>query len=142
MEVTNQLNTTGQFKKLETVLQERGRRYGKFKDHAVATQRLKDCIEKSLEEFKGRFLSPDKQEALDMICHKIGRVITGDENYADSWVDIAGYAQLIANDLQGGPVNGLVTSDLGACIVDSRGHNGVPFYGNSTIVGSYGANVK
>jgi hypothetical protein len=38
---------------------------------------------------------------LDMICHKIGRIINGDPDYADSWHDIAGYAQLVANRLNG-----------------------------------------
>lgn len=122
--------------KVEDVLKERGQRYGKFKDHAITTQRLKASIEKSLEEFKGRFLSPDKQEALDMICHKIGRIVTGDENYADSWVDIAGYAQLIVNDLQGGPVNGLATGGVGTCVVDSRSAGGSPLYGNAHLTGS------
>ena len=34
-----------------------------------------------------------------MICHKIGRIINGDANYEDSWRDIAGYAQLVADRL-------------------------------------------
>lgn len=38
-------------------------------------------------------------EALDIITQKIGRIINGDANYADSWQDIAGYAQLVANRL-------------------------------------------
>ena len=36
-----------------------------------------------------------------MIFHKIGRIINGDPDYADSWHDIAGYAQLVANRLNG-----------------------------------------
>ncbi len=35
-----------------------------------------------------------------MIFHKIARIINGDPNYADSWVDIAGYATLVANRLE------------------------------------------
>jgi hypothetical protein len=46
-------------------------------------------------------LAADQQEALDMICHKIGRIVNGDPNYADSWVDIAGYATLVADRLAG-----------------------------------------
>jgi hypothetical protein len=34
-----------------------------------------------------------------MIAHKIGRILNGDPNYADSWIDIAGYAQLVADRL-------------------------------------------
>lgn len=43
----------------------------------------------------------DQVEALEMIAHKIGRIINGDPNYADSWHDIAGYAKLVADRLDG-----------------------------------------
>jgi hypothetical protein len=38
---------------------------------------------------------------MDMIMHKIGRIVNGDPDYADSWVDIAGYAKLVADRLDG-----------------------------------------
>lgn len=82
------------------VLTERGERYGKFTDHADVTQALKIVIAGYLRE-KRKLLANDQQEALDMICHKIGRIINGDPNYADSWVDIAGYAKLVADRLEG-----------------------------------------
>jgi hypothetical protein len=84
----------------ETILTERGNRYGKFTGHAQVTQNLKTIITDALRS-RNKSLAPDQQEALDMICHKIGRIINGDHNYDDSWVDIAGYAQLVANRLQG-----------------------------------------
>ena len=43
----------------------------------------------------------DMREALEMIAHKIGRILNGDPNYADSWIDIAGYAKLVADRLEG-----------------------------------------
>lgn len=79
---------------------ERGSRYGPFVGHAEVTQRLKDVINSQLRQ-RDKSLAHDQQEALDMICHKIGRIINGDPNYDDSWVDIAGYAQLIADRLKG-----------------------------------------
>jgi hypothetical protein len=36
-----------------------------------------------------------------MIAHKIARIINGDETYSDSWADIAGYAKLVADRLEG-----------------------------------------
>jgi hypothetical protein len=36
-----------------------------------------------------------------MICHKIGRAINGDPDYDDTWVDMAGYPQLVADRLRG-----------------------------------------
>jgi len=41
----------------------------------------------------------DQDEALDMIAHKIGRIVNGDPDYEDSWRDIAGYATLVADRL-------------------------------------------
>jgi hypothetical protein len=78
------------------ILDERGKRYGKFKDHAEISQRLKYVVRDRRD-----VLSDDQREALEMICHKIARILNGDPNYADSWVDIAGYAQLVADRLQG-----------------------------------------
>jgi hypothetical protein len=78
------------------ILDERGKRYGKFKDHAEISQRLKYVVRDRRD-----VLSDDQREALEMICHKIARILNGDPNYADSWIDIAGYAQLVADRLQG-----------------------------------------
>ena len=80
------------------ILTERGHRYGKFVNHAKVTQELKSVIKAYLGD---KSLADDQQEALDMICHKIGRIVNGDPDYADSWIDIAGYAKLVADRLEG-----------------------------------------
>lgn len=85
---------------LTTTLTERGKRYGTFVGHAAVTQDLKQLLQEHLAT-RSKHLPADMQEALDMIFHKIGRIVNGDHNYDDSWVDIAGYAQLIADRLQG-----------------------------------------
>lgn len=85
---------------VDEILTERGNRYGKFRDHALITQTLKQSLWRHLQDH-GKELEADQVEALDMICHKIGRIVNGDPNYADSWVDIAGYAKLVADRLQG-----------------------------------------
>ena len=79
----------------------RGNRYGVFTGHAKVTQDLKNVIGSHLAA-RAKDLDPDQQEALDMICHKIGRIVNGDPNYGDSWVDIAGYAKLVADRLESG----------------------------------------
>jgi hypothetical protein len=81
-------------------LQERGQRYGKFTGHAECTQDLKQIINRHLH-LRRKALAADQQEAFDMIAHKLGRIINGDPDYADSWHDIAGYAQLVADRLNG-----------------------------------------
>lgn len=82
----------------EQLITERGSRYGKFKDGAEIMQEMKDVMR----EVDGwRNLTPSQREALDMIQHKIGRILNGDPTYDDSWKDIAGYATLIVNELNG-----------------------------------------
>lgn len=82
----------------ERLITERGSRYGKFKDGAEIMQELKDAMR----EVDGwHNLTPSQREALDMIQHKIGRILNGDPTYDDSWKDIAGYATLIVNELNG-----------------------------------------
>ena len=46
-------------------------------------------------------LTCSQKESLEMVVHKIARILNGDPNYADSWHDIAGYATLIDQELTG-----------------------------------------
>lgn len=84
---------------VSALIAERGTRYGEFISHARITQAFKltcaDYLRRS-----SNTLSADQQEALDMIFHKIGRIVNGDPNYADSWIDIAGYAKLVSDRLE------------------------------------------
>lgn len=83
---------------IDALITERGSRYGEFKDGAAIMQELKFVMR----EVDGwHNLTPSQREALDMIQHKIGRILNGDPNYDDSWKDIAGYATLIVKELNG-----------------------------------------
>lgn len=85
---------------VEQTLAERGQRYGLFTGHAHVAQDLKRIVRLHLVS-RDKRLTDDQQEALDMIFHKIGRIVNGDPDYADSWHDIAGYAKLIDDRLNG-----------------------------------------
>lgn len=85
---------------IDQTLNERGARYGTFAGHAEIAQKLKALLH-HYEAVRGCDLDPDQREALEMIAHKIARILNGDPNYADSWVDIAGYAKLVADRLEG-----------------------------------------
>ena len=85
---------------IETLLTVRGTRYGKFKDTAQVAQELKRVLTRHAHAINASF-SDSQWEALEMICHKTARIVNGDPDYADSWLDIAGYAQLIADELRG-----------------------------------------
>jgi hypothetical protein len=82
---------------IDKTLAERGSRYGDFTDHAVITQALKDVMRSTP---NWGFLSDDKKEALEMVAHKIGRILNGDPNFHDSWHDIIGYTKLVADRLE------------------------------------------
>ena len=88
-------------KDIDATLAERGTKYGKFKDHAAITYKMKNLLRAHALEH-GKSFAFDQAEALDMICHKLGRIVNGDPDYADSWVDIAGYAKLVADRLESG----------------------------------------
>ena len=88
-----------QYLGVDSILQERGNRYGKFSGHAELTQALKYCFAEHAARWSD--LTPSMREALDMIFHKIGRIGNGDPFYDDSWIDIAGYAQLVVDELHG-----------------------------------------
>ncbi len=85
---------------VDATLAERGKRYGTFKGHAEVTYKLKNVLRAHADKMHRTFAF-DQAEAMDMICHKLGRIVNGDPDYVDSWVDIAGYAKLVADRLEG-----------------------------------------
>ena len=85
---------------INEMLDGRQERYGSFKGHAEISQVLKQVIH-SVAKARGKEFDHDQLEALDMIAHKIAKIINGDPNYADNWIDIAGYTTLVADRLEG-----------------------------------------
>jgi hypothetical protein len=85
---------------VDDILAQRGLRYGKFKDRAQLCQELKRVMVRHAEAL-GTTFTDSQWESLEMIAHKIARIVNGDPNHVDSWTDIAGYAKLIADELEG-----------------------------------------
>jgi len=83
---------------IETTLEDRGSKYGSFDVHAQITQDLKYVMQDS-PNWRNRQLTPSMREALEMVAHKIGRILNGDPTYLDSWVDIEGYVHLVTKEL-------------------------------------------
>lgn len=90
---------------IEHTLTDRNQRYGSFQGHAAISQALQKVVadgftnredSKTIED-----MTPPQREALFMILHKVARIVNGDFNYDDSWRDIAGYATLVVNELEG-----------------------------------------
>lgn len=81
---------------IDQTLAERGARYGDFPGHAAVTQGMKDVMQGHA---GWDALADDQKEALEMVAHKIGRILNGDPNYIDSWTDIIGYTRLVEKRL-------------------------------------------
>ena len=78
-------------------LEERRKQHGDFTLHAEITQKLKAAAQS--EKGNYRVLSAVQREAIDMILHKVGRILAGNPNHADHWDDIAGYAKITSDRL-------------------------------------------
>jgi len=81
-------------------LNERAKDYGKFKDGAALMQGIKRLLADHARSHNKTF-TDDQWEALEMIVHKIGRIVNGNPDKVDHWTDIAGYAKLVADRLEG-----------------------------------------
>ena len=77
-------------------LSARGERYGSYPEQCRISQNIKRAM---IDSPNWATLSDDKKEALEIIAVKMGRILNGDPEYADSWHDIAGYAKLVEGSL-------------------------------------------
>jgi len=88
-------------KTTEELLEERGKRYGSFSSFAEISQEIKSKVYTDLK------LDKEKREAnmiimegLDMVVHKLARILNGDPYYLDSWRDLSAYAKLVCDELE------------------------------------------
>lgn len=80
----------------ETII-ERTANYGEFEVNSKVMQGMKKLAKTGSSWDK---MSSYQKEAVEMILHKIGRIVCGDPDYIDSWHDIAGYAKLVEDILE------------------------------------------
>jgi hypothetical protein len=85
---------------VDQVLDSRAKDYGKFKEGAALMQGMKRLMSDHARVHDKTF-ADDQWEALEMIVHKMARIINGNPDKVDNWVDIAGYATLVAERLKG-----------------------------------------
>lgn len=81
----------------EALLAERGKTHGSFAVNATVAQDLKNTL-RCCSNYAT--LTLVQREALDFICSKIGRIMSGQPNFQDHWDDIAGYSQLVVDSLR------------------------------------------
>lgn len=72
--------------------------HGDFAANAACSQALKQVCR----EHVVCALTQVQQEAIDNICQKLSRILTGNPNHSDSWHDIAGYATLAERECDNG----------------------------------------
>lgn len=82
---------------IRDTLNERAKTHGDYAEHAAIAQSIKRQMRHSPNWLHLEF---HKAETLDMIAHKIGRILAGDSSFHDHWHDIAGYATLTADRLK------------------------------------------
>ncbi len=87
-------------KEVDTVLDARADQYGSFMQSSDTAVKIKGAIHNALAR-NDTHMFPDQMIALDMIAVKISRIANGNAAHLDSWLDIAGYAKLVADRLQG-----------------------------------------
>ena len=76
---------------IEYILTEREKTHGIFHESTSMSQSIKDVIKSGKNWYK---MTDQQKEALEMICLKMARILSGNANYRDHWDDIAGYAKL------------------------------------------------
>lgn len=77
------------------ILNQRESTHGDYSHTSAIAQDLKSIVRGNSNGLNNR-----QAESLDLICTKIARILSGDPNCKDSWDDIAGYANLVGEDLQ------------------------------------------
>ncbi len=65
--------------------------HGKIQDVGEVSQKFK-AITHAAKNWET--MSDSQREALDLIVHKIARILVGDPDFKDHWDDIAGYASI------------------------------------------------
>lgn len=85
---------------LDTVLDKREEQYGSYMQSSDTAIKIKGAMHNAIAR-NDLHLFPDQLMSLDMIAVKISRIVNGNPAHRDSWLDIAGYAMLVADRLQG-----------------------------------------
>jgi hypothetical protein len=82
---------------IQNILDERKKTHGSFEVSSYTSQVLKDNMRDSPNWVE---LDMDQKECLDMVAHKMARILCGNPNELDHYVDIIGYCTLVLNRLK------------------------------------------
>lgn len=110
------------------ILAERPSKHGEFEENARATWRAMEVWQAERNWPK---LSTGQRHAIYMISHKVARILAGDPNEPDHWLDIEGYAKCVSDRLAS-PVH---PYELDAYAAAAIGWNCSPEEARSRIAG-------
>ena len=78
---------------IRKTLNERSQTHGDYGEVAKTAQQIKRVLHETN-------LPSPQREALDMIASKIARIMCGNHNEPDHWLDIEGYARLARESIK------------------------------------------
>jgi hypothetical protein len=79
------------------IVAERTKQHGDFYDQSMLTQQLKAVAHNSKNWLR---LNGMAREGIDMVLHKISRILVGDAAVKDHWDDIGGYARCVSDRIK------------------------------------------
>lgn len=79
---------------IENILKDRKGTHGDFAEVSAVSEYLHKVIEYN------DSLSDEQRTSLKMILHKVARIVCGDPNLKDHWIDIEGYAKLVSDSIR------------------------------------------
>jgi hypothetical protein len=81
----------------KNIIKERSHTHGKFEDNAHLTAEMVALLRCSRNWHR---LNDAQELAIRMVCHKLARALSGNHLEVDHYKDIAGYAELIVNNIK------------------------------------------
>lgn len=91
---------------IEKTLATRHNTHGNFADGAKISQALCSVLRTGI---NWQVMDAPQHESLEMIAHKMARIVSGNPDFADHWHDIGGYAKLseeLCTDYDGEKIDG------------------------------------
>lgn len=79
---------------INETISERAKTHGAYAAQALIAQEIKAVLRRG-EAWNNMF--GFEAEAVDMIAHKLARIVSGNPHFHDHWHDIQGYAKLAAD---------------------------------------------
>ena len=82
---------------VSTLIKERETTHGDF---ALKAGFIQEIMENISGLYTWEDLADDQKESIHMIISKLSRIIYGNPDHIDHWLDIAGYAKLVSDRLE------------------------------------------